>query len=80
MIISNIMVTVWGLRMAIHVFLRTRAGQEDRRFADIRVKLTNAGGPVLVFCVSFFGVWMFNSLFILAIASSSIYISMFSGK
>lgn len=78
MIISNLMVTAWGFRMAIHVALRTELGKEDRRFADIREKLMNGGGPVLVFCVSFFGVWMTNSIFILAIASSSIYISMFS--
>ena len=80
MIISNIMVTTWGLRMAIHVCLRTELGKEDRRFADIREKLTNGGGPVLFWCVSFFGVWLFNTLFILAIASSSIYISMYSTK
>ena len=80
MIISNLMVAAWGLRMAIHVALRTELGKEDRRFADLREKLNNGGGPVLVFCVSFFGVWMTNSLFILAIASSSIYISMFSGQ
>lgn len=80
MILNLLMVAMWGLRMSIHVVLRTELGKEDRRFADLREKLTAGGGTVLVFCVSFFGVWMTNSLFIVAIASSSIFISMFSDK
>ena len=80
MILSNVLVTIWGLRMAIHVGLRTKLGSEDRRFADLREKLTNGGGPVLFYCVSFFGVWMTNTVFILLIASSSIFISMRSSR
>lgn len=80
MIICNLLVAMWGLRMSIHIALRTEKGTEDRRFANLREKLTNAGGPALVFCVSFFGVWMTNCLIIMGIASSSLYVSMFSNN
>lgn len=80
MIICNLLVATWGLRMAIHIVLRTELGKEDRRFLGLREKLTAAGGPVLFYCVSFFGIWMTNSLIIMAIASSSLYVSMFSSK
>lgn len=79
-IICNILVTIWGLRMAMNTVLRTEMGKEDRRFAKIREKLMIGGGPILFYCVSFFGVWMTNTLIILAIASSSLYVSMFSSK
>eukprot|EP00494_Astrolonche_serrata_P032740 UN33009 len=55
MIISNALVLIWGLRMAVHVFLRTELGKEDRRFEKLRAKLMEAGGSVLYYCVAFFG-------------------------
>jgi len=76
MIVSNLLVLTWGLRMAIHVFLRTERGKEDRRFAKIREKLMNAGGPVLYYCVAFFGIFMFNGCAITAINASALWISM----
>jgi steroid 5-alpha reductase family enzyme len=39
MIVSNTLILIWGLRMAIHVALRTELGKEDRRFANLRIKL-----------------------------------------
>ena len=30
-VILNVLVAIWGLRMTIHVALRTKKGQEDRR-------------------------------------------------
>ena len=80
MIISNLLVLIWGLRMAIHVFLRTELGKEDRRFEKIRVKLMDTGGPVLFYCVSFFGIFMFNGCVITLVNGSALYISMKSGN
>ena len=64
--------------MSIYVFLRTYRGEEDRRFANLRVKLMEGGGPVLFYCVSFFGIYMFNGLVIIAINSSALYVSLYS--
>ena len=77
-IIMNVMVAIWGLRMAIHVFLRTEKGKEDRRFEKLRAKLMEVGGLGLYFCVSFFGIFMFNGCVICLINGSALYISMFS--
>ena len=79
MIVSNLLVLIWGLRMAIHVFLRTEQGKEDRRFAKLRERLMNGGGPVLYYCVSFFGIFMFNGCVCTAINASALWISMRSG-
>jgi steroid 5-alpha reductase family enzyme len=35
-IITNVLVGIWGLRMAIHVAMRTELGNEDRRFKNLR--------------------------------------------
>jgi len=75
-IILNILIFIWGLRMTIHIFLRLRKGSEDRRFAALREKMS----PVVHFCVSLFGVWLGNAFFIILINSSALYISMYSSK
>ena len=75
-IIVNLLIIIWGLRMTIHIFLRLRKGSEDRRFAALREKMS----PVVHFCVSLFGVWLGNAFFILLINSSALYISMNSTK
>lgn len=79
MVISNLLVLIWGLRMSVHVFLRTELGKEDRRFQKLRGKLMEAGGPALYYCVAFFGIFMFNGCVITAINGSALYISMRSG-
>jgi len=78
-IISNALVLIWGLRMSVHVFLRTELGKEDRRFEKLRAKLMEAGGPALYYCVAFCGIFMFNGCVITAINGSALYISMRSG-
>jgi len=74
MIITFILITIWGLRMAIHVFLRTECGKEDRRFFNLRKMLIEKGGPALYFTVSFFGIFMTNGCIITAINSSALYV------
>lgn len=76
MIISNLLVTVWGLRMTIHIALRTRAGKEDRRFLKLRGQLHEAGGAALYYCVTFCGIFMTNGFVITVINASALYISM----
>ncbi len=34
----NILVTIWGLRLSTHIFLRNRHKTEDRRYAEMRAK------------------------------------------
>jgi len=77
-IILNVLVLIWGLRMSTYVFLRTYRGEEDRRFASLRTRLMDIGGPILFYCVSFFGIYMMNGVVIVAINSSALYVSMFS--
>ena len=77
-LIMNVLVAIWGLRMAIHVFLRTERGKEDRRFEKLRGKLMEVGGAPLYYCVAFFGIFMFNGGVICLINGSALYISMFS--
>jgi steroid 5-alpha reductase family enzyme len=77
-VILNVLVAIWGLRMTIHVALRTKKGQEDRRFVVIREQVTEKAGIVVFFCFSLFGIWMGNALFINIINGSALYISMYS--
>lgn len=35
-VVTNTLVAIWGLRMAIHIAMRTEAGKEDRRFKNLR--------------------------------------------
>ncbi len=37
-LLINILVTIWGLRLSIHIFLRNRHKTEDRRYAEMRAK------------------------------------------
>ncbi len=78
MIITFVLICIWGLRMAIHVFLRTELGKEDRRFLNLRRQLNEKGGPALYYAVAFFGIFMTNGCIITAINSSALYVSMFS--
>src|SRR5882724_11072102 len=34
--IINILVTVWGVRLAAHIYLRSRGKQEDKRYGEMR--------------------------------------------
>ena len=78
MILANTLVLIWGLRMTIHIALRTKLGTEDRRFMALRRKLMEGGGPVLYYSVAFFGIFMFNGVVITAINASTLHISMHS--
>ena len=74
-VITNVLVSIWGLRMAIHVAMRTEAGNEDRRFKNLRAQLTEAGGKPLFYCVSFFGIFLSNGCIITTINASALYVS-----
>jgi steroid 5-alpha reductase family enzyme len=37
-ILVNILVTVWGLRLAVHIFLRNKGKTEDKRYIEMRQK------------------------------------------
>jgi len=34
----NILVSIWGIRLATHIFLRNRGKKEDKRYAEMRAK------------------------------------------
>jgi steroid 5-alpha reductase family enzyme len=75
-ILVNVLVGVWGLRMAAHIAGRTEMGSEDRRFAQIREMLMRNGGAVLFYSVSYFGVFLCSTFWIALINSPALYVSM----
>ena len=79
-IIVNILIGIWGLRMAFHIFRRIEYGKEDRRFAKLRQLLYEKGGKVLYYVVAFCGIFMTNGLIICVINSPGLYICMKANK
>ena len=63
-IILFAMISVWGLRLAFHIYLRSRGRGEDFRYANWRKKW---GKNAVV--IAFFKVFMLQGLFMLIIAS-----------
>jgi steroid 5-alpha reductase family enzyme len=40
----NILVTIWGLRLSAHIYLRNRGKAEDRRYVEMRERWGNQAG------------------------------------
>lgn len=58
-------VVVWGLRLAVYIFLRNHGGPEDRRYAEMRQRWAAEGHEILY---SFVYVFMLQAVLILVIS------------
>jgi len=72
-ILAAILVTIWGLRLSTHIFLRNRKKGEDKRYAQWRI---DWGKWFLL--RSFFQVFILQGLLLLLIVSPVILIATFS--
>lgn len=73
-LITTLLVTLWGLRLAIHIYLRNKGKGEDFRYKNFR---KNWGGKVLI--NSFFKIYMLQAILCLIIASPAILINSTKG-
>ena len=69
-IIVNLLVTIWGLRLAWHIYLRNRRKKEDYRYQEWRKQW---GKGFLI--RSYFQVYLFQGLFLYLIVFSVIFIN-----
>lgn len=66
----NIMVTIWGLRLAWHIYLRNRGKKEDYRYAELREKW----GSFFLLC-SYLQVYLLQGLMLFLIVSPVLFIN-----
>jgi len=76
-ILTFILVSIWGLRLAIHIGVR-HPGKEDFRYQDMRKGWMEKGSGYYYFAAFTF-VFMMQGLFSLIINSSALFISVWSG-
>jgi steroid 5-alpha reductase family enzyme len=70
----NILVTIWGLRLCIHIYLRNRGKQEDYRYLAWRRQWGN-----LFFIRSYFQVFILQGIFLYLISLPVLYINQNTG-
>lgn len=70
-LVINLLVTLWGLRLATHIYLRNRAKPEDSRYAAWR-KSWGVWFPLR----SYFQVFLLQGVFLAAIATPLIYVNL----
>jgi steroid 5-alpha reductase family enzyme len=74
-ILTAVLVTIWGVRLAWHIGVRHT--QEDYRYVDMRKRWTEEGGYYLK---AFVYVFMLQGVFSLIVNSASLYVVIFTGS
>lgn len=77
--LATVLVIIWGLRLAVHIYTRWRASaSEDRRYVDMRHEYASkAGGPTINMFVR---VYIVQALLATIVSSSIIVINASSSK
>ena len=76
-ILMLVIVSIWGLRLAWHIFSR-HSGKEDFRYQDMRRRWTEVSTGYY-YWAAFIYVFMMQALFSLIVNSAALFVSIWSG-
>ena len=75
-ILNTVLISVWGLRLALHIGVRHT--KEDFRYTDMRNRWMQ-GGLVAYYISAFFYVFMLQALFSLIVNAASLFTTIYTG-